>query len=93
MSRTVYHFLKIVPADIIYNVLPLYHIAGGVLGVGHCLMNGCTLVIRRKFSASRFWDDCCTYNCTVSIQLYLLNMFLFFLNIKFAYTYSMYRND
>lgn len=76
MSRTIYHFFKLVPTDIIYNVLPLYHTAGGVLGVGHCLLNGCTLVIRRKFSASRFWDDCYKYNCTVSIQLYLLNMVL-----------------
>ena len=25
-----------------------------------------TVVIRKKFSASRFWDDCIKYNCTVS---------------------------
>ncbi|RVE75619.1 hypothetical protein OJAV_G00000500 [Oryzias javanicus] len=51
--------------DIIYNCLPLYHSAGTVMGVGQCLLFGLTVVIRRKFSASRFWDDCVKYNCTV----------------------------
>lgn len=51
--------------DIIYDTLPLYHTAGGILGVGNCLINGCTLAVRRKFSASNFWSDCVKYNCTV----------------------------
>ncbi|XP_029031173.1 long-chain fatty acid transport protein 1-like [Betta splendens] len=51
--------------DIIYNCLPLYHSAGTVMGVGQCLLFGLTVVIKRKFSASRFWDDCVKHNCTV----------------------------
>ncbi|KAM9792943.1 long-chain fatty acid transport protein 1-like [Neosynchiropus ocellatus] len=51
--------------DIIYDCLPLYHSAGSIMGVGQCLLFGVTVVIRRKFSASRFWQDCATYNCTV----------------------------
>uniref|UniRef100_A0A665WLC1 Long-chain-fatty-acid--CoA ligase n=1 Tax=Echeneis naucrates TaxID=173247 RepID=A0A665WLC1_ECHNA len=51
--------------DIIYNSLPLYHSAGTILGVGLCLLFGLTVVVRRKFSASRFWDDCVKHNCTV----------------------------
>ncbi|XP_040893191.1 long-chain fatty acid transport protein 1-like [Toxotes jaculatrix] len=51
--------------DIIYNSLPLYHSAGTIMGVGQCLLFGLTVVVRRKFSASRFWDDCVKYNCTV----------------------------
>ncbi|XP_008286762.1 long-chain fatty acid transport protein 1-like [Stegastes partitus] len=51
--------------DIIYNCLPLYHSAGTIMGVGQCLLFGLTIVIRRKFSASRFWDDCVKHNCTV----------------------------
>uniref|UniRef100_A0AAQ5YMW6 long-chain-fatty-acid--CoA ligase n=1 Tax=Amphiprion ocellaris TaxID=80972 RepID=A0AAQ5YMW6_AMPOC len=51
--------------DIIYNCLPLYHSAGTIMGVGQCLLFGSTVVIRRKFSASRFWDDCVKHNCTV----------------------------
>ncbi|XP_042341828.1 long-chain fatty acid transport protein 1-like [Plectropomus leopardus] len=51
--------------DIVYNCLPLYHSAGTIMGVGQCLLFGLTVVIRRKFSASRFWDDCVKHNCTV----------------------------
>ncbi|KAG7223730.1 hypothetical protein INR49_026412, partial [Caranx melampygus] len=51
--------------DIIYNCLPLYHSAGTIMGVGQCLLFGLTVVIRRKFSASHFWDDCVKHNCTV----------------------------
>lgn len=36
------------------------------MGVGQCLLFGLTVVVRRKFSASRFWDDCVKHNCTVS---------------------------
>nr|KAG5710616.1 hypothetical protein BaRGS_013262 [Batillaria attramentaria] len=52
-------------SDIIYDTLPLYHTAGGVLGVGQVVHRGATVVIRRKFSASQFWTDCVKYNCTV----------------------------
>ncbi|XP_054636177.1 long-chain fatty acid transport protein 1-like isoform X2 [Dunckerocampus dactyliophorus] len=51
--------------DIIYDCLPLYHSAGTIMGVGQCLLFGLTVVVRRKFSASRFWDDCVKHNCTV----------------------------
>ncbi|KAH8867818.1 Long-chain fatty acid transport protein 1 [Schistosoma japonicum] len=53
-------------SDIIYNPLPLYHTAGGICGVGQMLLNGNTIVIRSKFSASQFWSDCVKYNCTVA---------------------------
>lgn len=39
---------------------------GNIVGIGQCLLHGMTVVIRKKFSASRFWDDCIKYNCTVS---------------------------
>lgn len=42
---------------------------GNIVGVGQCILHGMTVVIRKKFSASRFWDDCVKYNCTVSIIL------------------------
>mmetsp|Transcript_1201 Transcript_1201/g.1429 ORF Transcript_1201/g.1429 Transcript_1201/m.1429 type:complete len:594 (-) Transcript_1201:3314-5095(-) len=52
--------------DRIYNSgLPLYHSAATNVGVALCLIKGCTLVIRRKFSASHFWEDCANYRCTV----------------------------
>uniref|UniRef100_A0A8C5JZ81 long-chain-fatty-acid--CoA ligase n=1 Tax=Jaculus jaculus TaxID=51337 RepID=A0A8C5JZ81_JACJA len=38
---------------------------GNIMGVGQCIIYGLTVVLRKKFSASRFWDDCIKYNCTV----------------------------
>lgn len=52
--------------DIYYNPLPLYHSAGGMVGVGQGIMFGITVVLRRKFSASNFWNDCKKYKCTVA---------------------------
>lgn len=52
--------------DIVYCPMPLYHSAAGILGVGTCFVGGCTLALRRKFSASKFWDDCVESKATVS---------------------------
>ncbi|KAM9392801.1 long-chain fatty acid transport protein 1a isoform 1-T2 [Pholidichthys leucotaenia] len=60
-----YFAFRMRPDDIIYDCLPLYHSAGNILGIGQCLIHGLTVVVKRKFSASRFWDDCIKYNCTV----------------------------
>uniref|UniRef100_A0A8C4F665 long-chain-fatty-acid--CoA ligase n=1 Tax=Dicentrarchus labrax TaxID=13489 RepID=A0A8C4F665_DICLA len=51
--------------DIIYDCLPLYHSAGNIMGVGQCLIQGLTVVVKKKFSASRFWEDCIKHNCSV----------------------------
>lgn len=50
----------------IYTCLPLYHLAGGVLGTCQCLIFGDTMSIAKKFSASKFWSDCIKYKCTSS---------------------------
>lgn len=62
--------------EIIYNTLPLYHTAGGMLGVGNILLFGSTMVLRKKFSASNFWNDCVKYNCTVAQYIGELCRFL-----------------
>jgi len=59
------HLLHIRPDDIIFNILPLYHISGGVLGTGVTLVFGTPVVLMRKFSASNYWNDCIKYKCTV----------------------------
>lgn len=60
--------------DRIYDALPLYHTAGGIVGAGQTLVKGITVVLRRKFSASKFWPDCVHYECTVSVTAqFLLN--------------------
>ncbi|XP_058419675.1 long-chain fatty acid transport protein 1 isoform X4 [Diceros bicornis minor] len=60
-----HHAYSMRPADVLYDCLPLYHSAGNIIGVGQCLVYGLTVVLRKKFSASRFWDDCVQHNCTV----------------------------
>ncbi|NWR23902.1 S27A6 protein, partial [Emberiza fucata] len=51
--------------DIIYITLPLYHSAASLLGIGGCIQLGATCVLKKKFSASQFWNDCRRYNVTV----------------------------
>uniref|UniRef100_A0A8C4EJN3 long-chain-fatty-acid--CoA ligase n=1 Tax=Dicentrarchus labrax TaxID=13489 RepID=A0A8C4EJN3_DICLA len=51
--------------DIFYINLPLYHSAGFLIGMAGAIDRGITIILRRKFSASQFWDDCRKYNVTV----------------------------
>ena len=65
-------------SDKIYNVLPLYHSAGGVVAVGIALTTGASLVLRRKFSVKEFWEDVDRYKVTIfqyigELCRYLLN--------------------
>ena len=55
--------------DRIYCTLPMYHASGGMIGCGLVLLNGATLIFRKKFSAKRFWYDCAQFNA--SIMLYI----------------------
>ncbi|KAF5901951.1 long-chain fatty acid transport protein 6-like, partial [Clarias magur] len=51
--------------DIIYTPLPLYHGAASLIGIGGTIELGATCVLKKKFSASQFWDDCRQYNVTI----------------------------
>ncbi|XP_046350831.1 very long-chain acyl-CoA synthetase-like isoform X3 [Haliotis rufescens] len=51
--------------DTVYNCLPMYHVSGIGVGVGGVVSVGATMVLRGKFSASHFWEDCCRYRVTV----------------------------
>src|SRR6185503_41944 len=53
------------PEDRMYDVLPLYHSAGGIAALGPPFLGGGSLVLRNKFSATEFWDDCHRYKPTV----------------------------
>lgn len=55
--------------DTLYITMPMYHSAAGILAIGQVIVNGSAAVIRRKFSASRFWEDCIKYECTVRFYL------------------------
>ena len=55
--------------DTIYNPLPLYHSSAGMLCCGPSFFIGCTIALRKKFSAKAYWKDCVKYNATVSIHI------------------------
>ncbi|XP_075439603.1 long-chain fatty acid transport protein 3-like, partial [Ascaphus truei] len=51
--------------DIIYLSLPLYHMSASLLGIGGCIGIGASVVLKERFSASQFWNDCRRYNVTI----------------------------
>jgi fatty-acyl-CoA synthase len=51
--------------DRMYNCLPMYHSVGGVQAPGAALVAGGSVVLRDKFSASRFWSDILRWDCTM----------------------------
>ena len=53
--------------DIMYSVLPMYHSAAHVC-LGVTITEGNTAVTRKKFSATKFWEDCVKNNVTVRMS-------------------------
>ena len=47
-----------------YKRQPLYHATGGIVGVASTFFSGATLILRRKFSVEKFWEDCVKYKIT-----------------------------
>jgi fatty-acyl-CoA synthase len=65
-------------SDRIYIALPLYHATGGLCAMGAALLNGGSVVVKPKFSASQFWPDVNAEGCTMFVYIgelcrYLLN--------------------
>ena len=69
MCQGMEKFFKITDSDILYTSLPLYHTNANILGIGQMITHGSTIALRKKFSASNFWNDCIKYQCTVSCLL------------------------
>jgi fatty-acyl-CoA synthase len=70
--------VKTTAADRIYITLPLYHATGGMCAVGAAMLVGGTIILRRKFSASHFWDDISDQRATMFVYIgelcrYLIN--------------------
>ena len=64
--------------DRIYIALPLYHATGGLCALGAALLNGGSVFLRRKFSASHFWGEAVDEGCTMFVYIgelcrYLVN--------------------
>ncbi|XP_010123906.1 PREDICTED: long-chain fatty acid transport protein 6-like, partial [Chlamydotis macqueenii] len=58
-----------VSQDILYLTLPLYHISASLLGISGCIELGATCILKKKFSASQFWNDCRKYNVTAFLYI------------------------
>jgi fatty-acyl-CoA synthase len=57
--------MDVQPSDRLYDCLPLYHSTGGIVAIGAMLIRGGSVMIARRFSVSRFWDDVSEGNCTI----------------------------
>jgi acyl-CoA synthetase (AMP-forming)/AMP-acid ligase II len=57
------------PGDVSYLTTPLYHSVGMFGGWSAVLLTGACLALRRKFSASKFWDDVRTFDATVFVYI------------------------
>jgi fatty-acyl-CoA synthase len=55
--------------DRLYNCLPLCHSVGGVVGVGSALVAGASVIVRRNFSATRFWADAIASRATIFLYI------------------------
>ena len=78
MMRSFIGTNKITSRDRVYITLPLYHGTGGLCGVGQALMTGASIILRKKFSASKFWDDVTDQGATAFVYIgelcrYLVN--------------------
>jgi acyl-CoA synthetase (AMP-forming)/AMP-acid ligase II len=62
MARYSYH-------DCVYAPVPLYHSLGITAAWGGALANGGAIGLRRRFSASKFWDDAIKYNATAAVMI------------------------
>jgi len=55
--------------DRIYVTLPLYHATGGLCAMGAGLLNGGSIVLRKKFSATHFWPEIVAEKCTMFVYI------------------------
>lgn len=51
-------------SDVLYATLPFYHATAMVVCWGSVLAGNAGIAMRRRFSASEFWDDCRKFNAT-----------------------------
>jgi len=55
--------------DCMYNCLPLYHSTGLMLGLVAAIQVGAASFIKRKFSASSFWEEAQRFNTTALVYI------------------------
>jgi citronellyl-CoA synthetase len=73
-----YLAFQLIPDDVLYSPLPLYHSHAMVNGWGSVMNGVCAFAIRKRFSASEFWKDIKKFGVTCVLYIgelprYLLN--------------------
>jgi fatty-acyl-CoA synthase len=66
------------PTDRIHVALPLYHATGGLCALGAAFLNGGSVFLKRRFSATHFWTEAVDEGCTMFVYIgelcrYLVN--------------------
>ena len=61
--------VRLRPTDTLYCALPLYHNNAVTVALGAVLAAGAAMAVAPKFSASRFWDECRTYDATAFVYI------------------------
>ncbi|CAJ1583482.1 class I adenylate-forming enzyme family protein [[Mycobacterium] wendilense] len=74
-ERTV-RALQLTSDDTLIAVLPLFHGGGKYMNVGACLISGARLLLVRKFSASKFWEQAREHRATVAHMVVSMAHFL-----------------
>ncbi|MGE2689763.1 AMP-binding protein [Mycolicibacterium pulveris] len=74
-QRTV-QALRLGSDDTLIAVLPIFHGGGKYMNVGAALIAGARLVLVRKFSASKFWDQARQHRATVAHMVVSMAHFL-----------------
>ena len=67
--RTFVPSCSVTSKDRIMITLPLYHATGGLCAVGCALQTGGSILLKEKFSASRFWTDAKEGNATMFVYI------------------------
>ncbi len=71
-------FAKITPEDVIYIATPFYHNLSNGIAWPTAFVLGATIALRKRFSASAFWEDIHKYQATATMYIgeiprYILN--------------------
>ncbi|XP_002741020.1 long-chain fatty acid transport protein 2-like [Saccoglossus kowalevskii] len=74
-----FHTLGVNSNDCTYICMPLYHSSASLLSFGSVVRSASTMVLARKFSIHKFWDDCRRHGITIIFYIgeicrYLLSL-------------------
>ena len=54
----------VLSTDRVYTTMPMYHSSALWMAIGSSIDVGCSVILRKKFSARSFWSDCVQYRAT-----------------------------